>query len=310
MRKSLGWLAAGLLMVACSGSQDDAEKVDLKDFADRLSYALGADQARGFSDVNDPNFQKYDQAEIVLGFEDGLKDKNAYDQNCKSLLEKTFGNGEQGLADADMGAVSRCIGKLSGTFFFSGWEAKKALDKIRLDKVILGFKHGLAKVDTVVKREEQMEMIQQFIQDLNKINGEKMLAAAKSKPNTTTTRSGIVLETLQAGTGGSPSPADDVLAHYILMNSMGDTLQSSFDMVKIYKQPLTPFSLKAVVPGWQEGIPMMKKGGKYRLYLPYNLGYGAQGMYNPQTQNYDIQPYESLIFYIELLNFGPEGTLK
>lgn len=310
MKKIILFIAVSAIFASCGGEKDSAEKVELNDFADRLSYALGADQARGFSDVEDPNFEKYNQEEIALGFQDGLKDKNAYDESCKALLEKTFGSGPQGIENADMKSVSRCIGKLSGTFFLSGWEAKQALGQIRMDKVILGFKHGLSKSDTIIKRDEQMEMIQQFIQDLNKINGEKMLANAKKKPNTTTTRSGIVLETIQAGTGGSPTPADDVLAHYILMNSSGDTLQSSFDMVKMYKQPLTPFSLKAVVPGWQEGIPLMKKGGKYRLYLPYNLGYGAQGMFNPQTNSYDIQPYESLIFYIELLNYGPEGSLS
>ena len=93
------------------------------------------------------------------------------------------------------------------------------------------------------------------------------------------------------------------------MNALGDTLQSSFDMVEIYKQPLTPFGLANVIQGWQEGIPTMKKGGTYKLYVPYHLAYGEQGMFNPQTKKYDIQPYQSLVFYIELINHGPAGTL-
>lgn len=132
---------------------------------------------------------------------------------------------------------------------------------------------------------------------------------AKKIPSAKITSSGLVLETLQAGKGGSPSAGDDVLAHYILMNSLGDTLQSSFEMVEKYKQPLNAFSLSGVVPGWQEGMPMMQKGGKYHLYLPFQLGYGEAGMFNPNTNSYDIQPYESLVFYIELINFGKPGTL-
>jgi FKBP-type peptidyl-prolyl cis-trans isomerase FkpA len=145
--------------------------------------------------------------------------------------------------------------------------------------------------------------------DMNKQNGISMLENAKKLKNTVSTSSGLVLETLQEGKGGNPSPSDDVLAHYILMNSSGDTLQSSFKMVELYKQKLTAFSLLSVVPGWTEGIPMMKKGGKYKLYLPFHLAYGEQGMFNPQTQSYDIQPFESLVFYIELLNYGKAGSL-
>jgi FKBP-type peptidyl-prolyl cis-trans isomerase len=53
----------------------------------------------------------------------------------------------------------------------------------------------------------------------------------------------------------------------------------------------------------------MKKGGKYRLYLPFQIAYGESGMFNPNTNSYDIQPYESLEFYIELINVGKPGSL-
>jgi FKBP-type peptidyl-prolyl cis-trans isomerase len=295
------------LAVGCGSKSEETVKIET--FKDKLSYALGADQARGFTNSGDKNFDKYNLDEIVKGFEIALKDEKAFDASCESLLKETFGKGPEMDPKTDVNAVSLCIGKLSGSFFISGWKAKRATDKMDFSKIVIGFDHGLRAKDTLVKPEEQMQIIQDFIQDLNKINGAKLLEDAKKKPNTKVTSTGIVLEIIQEGTGGSPTPTDDVLAHYVLMNAFGDTLQSSFDMVEVYKQPLTPFSLKAVVAGWQEGIPLMKKGGKYRLYLPFNLAYGDQGMYNPQTQNYDIQPYESLFFYIELINYGPEGSL-
>jgi FKBP-type peptidyl-prolyl cis-trans isomerase FklB len=75
------------------------------------------------------------------------------------------------------------------------------------------------------------------------------------------------------------------------------------------KQPLQAFNLTGVVAGWQEGFPLMKKGGIYKLYLPFHLAYGEEGMFNQQTQSYQIQPFESLVFYIELIDYGKAGSL-
>lgn len=300
----------GVAILAACGSKEEEEKVVLNTTIEKLSYSLGADHARGFSNSGDPNFSAYKVPEMVQGFEMGLKDENAFDASCQEMLQKVFSSAQNGKIDtSNIKEVSVCIGKLSGVFFASGWKRKKALDKMDMKLVSTGFRHGLLKKDTVIKLEEQAEMIQNFIMDLNKIKGIEMLDNAKKQPNTKVTASGLILETIQEGKGGQPAKGDDVLAHYILINAFGDTLQSSFEMVEMYKQELGAFSLNGVVPGWQEGIPMMKKGGKYRLYLPYNLAYGDQGMFNPQKQTYDIQPYEYLYFYIELLDYGKPGSL-
>ncbi|HRZ22042.1 MAG TPA: FKBP-type peptidyl-prolyl cis-trans isomerase, partial [Bacteroidales bacterium] len=60
-------------------------------------------------------------------------------------------------------------------------------------------------------------------------------------------------------------------------------------------QPIT-FQLDGVIPGWTEGLQMMKPGGKCILYIPPQLGYGDQGV-GP------IPPGSTLIFEIELLSF-------
>lgn len=61
-----------------------------------------------------------------------------------------------------------------------------------------------------------------------------------------------------------------------------------------------PFSFnvgtKQVIPGWDEGIPLIGKGGKGTLYLPSHLGYGSRGAGN------DITPYSILIFRVEVLD--------
>ncbi len=308
MKKYFLLTALGLILFACESS-DDKEVVKLTSFKDRISYALGADHARAITESGDPNFAKYNLEKMVIGFEQGLKNKEAFDKGCESTIKKLFGNSGRSFDEAHAIEGSECIGKLSGVIFNSSWTKNKALDKIDLKLVIKGYTDGLHKIDTIIKRDEQSMMIQNFMFDIYKLNGEKMLEEAKKIKNAKVLPSGIVVQTIKEGTGTSPVKGGDVLAHYILMNALGDTLQSSFDMVKIYKQPLTPFGLANVIQGWQEGIPMMKKGGTYKLYVPFHLAYGEQGMFNPQTKKYDIQPYQSLVFYIELINHGPAGTL-
>lgn len=308
MKKLIFSALVAFSLVSCG--EEKEKVVELKTFKDRLSYTLGADHARAISESGDPNFSKYDITEIVNGFQEGVKNEKAFGDDCKATIKSLFGVTGKDFNAKYVKEGSNCIGKISGIFFSNGWKQKKAMDKIDMKMVLIGFEQGLRKIDTLVKVEEQMKMVQDFMTDLNKMNGIKMLDAAKKRPNTKVTASGIILETIKEGTGGNPSAGDDVLAHYILMNANGDTLQNSFDMVEKYKQPLTAFSLLEVVPGWQEGIPMMKKGGKYRLYLPFHLAYGEQGMYNQQTGSYDIQPFESLFFYIELLNYGKQGSLR
>lgn len=311
MNKLLFIPALALALFSCKGGEKagEEEAVSLNTFKEKLSYALGADHAHSISESNDPYFDKYNVDELVKGFQEGIKNDKAFDEACNATMRKLYGPQGQAFDTTYVKEGSNCLGKLSGIVFLTSWKSKKALEKIDMKTAVIGFRHGLMKKDTLIKKDEQVTMIQNFFQDLNKMNGAALLDKAKQKPGVKVTQSGMVLETIQEGTGPSPAKGDDVLAHYILMNSLGDTLQSSFEMVKVYKQPLNAFSLNGVVPGWQEGIPMMKKGGKYMLYLPFNMAYGEQGMYNPNTGAYDIQPYESLYFYIELLDVGKPGTL-
>lgn len=308
MKLLLSFFALILLLSSCTGESTE-EKVDLKTFKDKLSYALGADHARAISESGDPNYDKYNFEKLVDGFIIGLKNVEAFDKDCRNTLMQLYGKNGREFNEKYALHGSECVGRLSGSIFSTSWEKNKALNKIDLQKVIIGFKHGIAKKDTLVKREEQAMMIQNFMFDIYKLNGLEMIEKAKKIKGALIHESGIVIETLVQGTGAKPAKGDDVLAHYILMNATGDTLQNSYDIVKIYKQPLTAFSLNSVIPGWQEGMPLLNKGGKYKLYVPYHLAYGETGMYNPQTKSYDIQPYQSLVFFIELIDHGKPGTL-
>jgi FKBP-type peptidyl-prolyl cis-trans isomerase FkpA len=83
------------------------------------------------------------------------------------------------------------------------------------------------------------------------------------------TESGIVIVELAEGTGKSPSAESTVKAHYHGTLRDGSVFDSSVDR----GQPLT-ISLANVIPCWQEGMPMMKEGGKSKITCPSDMAYG------------------------------------
>ena len=111
---------------------------------------------------------------------------------------------------------------------------------------------------------------------------------------------GVEVETLTAGTGLSPTLEDMVLVNYTGRLSNG----AEFD-----KGERIPIALDAVVPGFAEGIVQMKKGGKYRLTIPAEKGYGAEEKRNPQTGQVVIPANSDLVFDVELVDFRSRAEI-
>ena len=157
-------------------------------------------------------------------------------------------------------------------------------------------------------REEVMKAMAQKIQqqkmeeqkklaDKNKADGEKFLADNGKKPGVKTTASGLQYEVETDGTGATPGKDDKVTVNYKGTLIDGTVFDSSYDRKDASGNP-TPatFPVSGVIPGWTEGLQLMKVGGKYKLYIPSNLGYGEHGA------GQKIGPNSTLIFEVELMN--------
>jgi FKBP-type peptidyl-prolyl cis-trans isomerase len=124
----------------------------------------------------------------------------------------------------------------------------------------------------------------------NLAKGQAFLKENASKPGVKTTSSGLQYLVLEEGKGKSPKATDTVLVHY-----KGNLLDGTeFDSSYKRNEPIS-FPLNGVIPGWTEGVQLMKEGGKIRLFIPSNLAYGSRGAGGV------IPPDSTLVFDIELL---------
>jgi FKBP-type peptidyl-prolyl cis-trans isomerase FkpA len=121
--------------------------------------------------------------------------------------------------------------------------------------------------------------------------GEKFLAENKSKEGVKTTASGLQYKITKEGTGKSPAATDRVLVHY-----EGKLLDGTIFDSSIKRGEPIAFPLNRVIPGWTEGLQLIKEGGKAILYIPSKLAYGPGG-----TPGGPIGPNETLIFEVELI---------
>ena len=123
--------------------------------------------------------------------------------------------------------------------------------------------------------------------------GKKFLEENLKKDGIKSTASGLQYKVIKEGDGAQPAATDVVEVHYHGTLLDGTVFDSSVD-----RGETTSFPLNRVIPGWTEGLQLMKEGGKYRFFIPYDLAYGERGA------GADIKPYSTLIFEVELFKVG------
>lgn len=105
----------------------------------------------------------------------------------------------------------------------------------------------------------------------------------------------LQIEDLEVGSGAEATPGQKVSVHYTGWLTDGTKFDSSLDRGSPFQ-----FALGAgqVIAGWDRGVAGMKIGGKRKLTIPSELGYGANGAGSV------IPPHATLIFEVELLGVG------
>ncbi len=172
------------------------------------------------------------------------------------------------------------------------------LEELNYDIFIKGMKDAFEKNDLKLKEEEIVPYIQGYFTKLRTVKlqqnleaGIYFLAENKEKEGIIVTESGLQYEILQEGTGKSPMATDTVVCHYHGTLIDGTVFDSSVEKGEPFKT-----ALNRVVPGWTEGIQLMKEGAKYKFYIPSNLGYGTR--VRPGGL---IEANMALIFEVELI---------
>jgi FKBP-type peptidyl-prolyl cis-trans isomerase len=172
------------------------------------------------------------------------------------------------------------------------------MDSLDTDAMLLGLEHALTDHALLLESNDAQTIFQQFMQrnmdrKMAKIKeeGQAFLERNKSAEGVKTTASGLQYKIITPGTGKTPTATSNVTVHYT-----GKLIDGTeFDSSVRRGQPAN-FGLNRVIPGWTEGLQLLKEGGKAMLYVPYDLGYGERGGGGGQ-----IPPYATLIFEVELI---------
>jgi len=207
--------------------------------------------------------------------------------------------------------------KASYALGFRSAEQMSAMENLDLDAMVAGLRDGFgdepesrlgeeADMDQLIRdyQTRMMEARQKKMEEQAQANlkeGQAFLEENADKDGVEATDSGLQYQVLESGDEGAQSPTleDTVEVHYKGMLRDGTVFDSSIERDK----PAV-FGLKHIIPGWQEALPMMKVGDKWKLFLPPELGYGEQGAGG------DIGPNEVLIFEVELLDVKDQGAKK
>lgn len=122
-----------------------------------------------------------------------------------------------------------------------------------------------------------------------KQEGMAFLAENAKKPGIITTASGLQYQVRQEGQGATPTGTDTVTVNYRGTLSNGNEFDSGNGI---------SFPLNRVIPGWTEGLQLMREGASYRFFIPSELAYGERGA------GALIPPNAPLIFDVELVKVG------
>lgn len=213
--------------------------------------------------------------------------------------KKAKGNSKQTtLLQNKMDTISYIIGADIGA------NLKKSNIDVKAEALVKGLTDAAAGIDTLISDALKQKYIMDFQNEMqakaqqqqgeeaakNKLAGEAFLEMNKKNADVKVTASGLQYKILKEGNGPQPKATDEVEVNYEGKLIDGKVFDSSYER----GQPVS-FPLNQVIPGWTEGVQLMKQGSTFEFYIPSALAYGEQG-------SRSIPGNSTLIFKVELLN--------
>ncbi|MGL4519971.1 MAG: FKBP-type peptidyl-prolyl cis-trans isomerase [Phocaeicola sp.] len=155
----------------------------------------------------------------------------------------------------------------------------------------------LEKRETAISHTEAREIVNNYFQELEtKMSaaaieqGVAFLAENGQRPEVITLESGLQYEVITEGNGKKPAATDRVRCHY-----EGTLIDGTLFDSSVKRGEPAVFGVNQVIPGWVEALQLMSEGTKWKLYIPSQLGYGAQ------QAGEMIPPHSTLVFEVELI---------
>lgn len=323
------FVVGGFLLASCGGNS--TPKASLKNEVDSISYAYGvslADQGlmqyleqlgivQSATEIEYEYQRKISEADSTqkVTLEKELKSKvdSLNKVNAPKLndfmkgLKEAINAGEKKSSYIQGLSIGNQIAQQMVPQFNSLVFAADTTQKVNNDQLVSGLFGALknqdlamSKMDATAFVQNRMEGAQkesqlkeeQGLKDQNKEAldaAEKFLEENAAKEGVVVLPSGLQYEIIKKGTGATPGSNDQVKVHYHGTLLDGTVFDSSVDR----KEPAV-FGVTQVIPGWTEALLLMPVGSKWKLYIPYDLAYGAD-------DRGAIKPFSTLIFDVELL---------
>lgn len=312
MKKFFTLVLGGLLIVSCGESSRDMDEsgmpypdIKLNTLADKISYAIGADLGANFNNLPKDIFDMMDAKALENGFVKGMLGEHKEKDACQELLQGAFGS-PNGIDTAlyDMSELSICYGAIFGDMMRKSLEANDALETVDTDVARKGFAHALFEIDTLIESNERNKMVKNFNDDMARKKGEKVMENARAIPGAIVDDKGWVLVEEIAGNGAPVDASKEFRTIYTLMNASNDTIISTFVDASLSDKDNAQIinTDDIVVPnGWTLVTEYMNVGGKYTLFLPYDLAYGEKGLMNQNSSGYVVQPFSTVIISSQVI---------
>lgn len=213
--------------------------------------------------------------------------------SCSSNAQKPLPGVSQGARDSASVAVGIAFGNMLKGSNMSD------LDIAKITKTITSVLKG----DTTLMFDDQTSgmYIQEYMMKasealgkLREVEEKEFMASNKQNEGVLETESGLQYKIEVPGGDRKPIPEDTVEVNYKGTLLDGKVFDSSYERGETVK-----FPLNGVIPGWTEGLQLIGEGGKVKLWIPFNLAYGARDM-GP-----NLPAYSTLVFDVELIKIMP-----